>query len=364
MKNFLILRGDYVKKICVAIFWMIYFVFVFSSCTGVNSAENESFEKSEIVKVSFACWNVQTFFDANTCGTEYSDFQKSSLWTSEKYRERVERLCEVMCSLNSDIFVLEEVESVDVVQDITNFLAGTSWSSKKNWNYACFGKNKGTSIGCAVFSKYEVKNCYVHNFDVRVLKNAQPQTRPVLQVSIDVKGKNLDVFVNHWKSKAGGETESEIWRDWQESLLACRVVSRFDSGNNAFVLCGDFNRDAQEFLCDFDGKLGMDKRNLSGQLYTNVVLRNFCNGKFDLVRVYSPWFFKSGKFTTDKGSYFYNESWERIDNVFAFGSLQISGFNVACEGAWAKENGIPYKYLVYNAEGYSDHLPLVCELLF
>ena len=36
---------------------------------------------------------------------------------------------------------------------------------------------------------------------------------------------------------------------------------------------------------------------------------------------------------------------------------------VESEGNLAKEDGSPFRYSVYNGEGYSDHFPLVCSLL-
>ena len=48
--------------------------------------------------------------------------------------------------------------------------------------------------------------------------------RPIMEVNLDVGGRNVILFVNHWKSKSGGEEESEIWRDWQETLLAGRLA--------------------------------------------------------------------------------------------------------------------------------------------
>lgn len=357
------------KKILVRIFCLTVLNCGCFFCLGCNVSQSENPVKSrEIVafdkKVSFACWNAQTFFDAKVDGDEYAEFKKEGRWSAEKYSARLKRLCEVFRDLNPDVFVLEEIESLAVAQDISNFLAGNSWSEKKSWNYVCFARNKNSSIGCAVFSRFALTDLKTHNLDVRVQKKDQPSSRPVMQVCVNVDDKNLILFVNHWKSKAGGSEESEIWRDWQEALLAFCVKSEFEnSGNNAFVLCGDFNRDVTEFVCDFDGAKGISgDSNVGG----NVALRTFdAKGhKSDFVRVFSPWFSKSGNFSTEKGSYFYKENWERIDNVFAFGSLKISNFTPAFEGAWAKENGVPFRYMIYNGEGYSDHLPLICDLLF
>ena len=257
-----------------------------------------------------------------------------------------------MISIDADIFVLEEVESIAVIQDISNYLTNNSWSNSKKWNYACFSRNSGSSIGCAVFSRFPINELKVHNVDVRIYTNDQPSCRPIMQVCLEIDKKELVLFVNHWKSKSGGEVETEIWRDWQEALLGERLVRDFSfSEKNAYVLCGDFNRSVEDFVCNFDRKPECTD--------ANVVLRTFGQGKTDFVCVYSPWF----DFSTEKGSYFYKGSWERIDNIFSFGSLKISGFMVESDGKLAKEDGSPFKYSIYNGEGYSDHFPLVCNLL-
>ena len=123
---------------------------------------------------------------------------------------------------------------------------------------------------------------------------------------------------------------------------------------------GDGMKLAEDFVCDLDSVF-IDSGNSEVYKNTdaNVVLRTFGQGKTDFVCVYSPWF----DFSTEKGSYFYNGNWERIDNIFSFGSLKISEFMVESDGKLVKEDGSPFKYSIYNGEGYSDHFPLVCNLL-
>ena len=99
-------------------------------------------------KVKIANWNVQTFFDANNDGTEYSEFAKSKTWGEEMYKERLKRLCSVIKKLDADIFIMEELENSNVLFDISNFLAG-EWNPRKIYRYACFSKNEGGAIGCA-----------------------------------------------------------------------------------------------------------------------------------------------------------------------------------------------------------------------
>lgn len=351
------------KKFLFCFLGLIIWIFYLGGCSISN--DSTICDSGFSCEVKMVCWNVQTFFDAKIDGNEYSEFKKEESWNSGKYRQRLERLCEVMNSLNADIFVFEEIESLGVVQDISNFLTNGSWLNSKKWNYACFSRNCGSAIGCAVFSRFPIKELTVHNVDVRIYANEQPSSRPIMQVCLEIDKKDLVLFVNHWKSKSGGEVETEIWRDWQEALLGERLVRDFSfSGKNAYILCGDFNRSAEDFVCDFEG--AFIESEIGGKFEcadANVVLRTFGQGKSEFVCVYSPWFGKSGGFKTEKGSYFYKGSWERIDNIFSFGSLKISGFMVESEGNLAKEDGSPFRYSVYNGEGYSDHFPLVCSLL-
>lgn len=317
---------------------------------GGNSGKDSGSSKRAAV-VSVACWNAQTFFDAEVDGTEYSDFKNYTKWSREKYLMRLGRLCQVMTALNADVFVLEEIENEAVVQDIANQLAGKAWSKKNNWNYATFAKIEGASIGCAVFSKYPLENGRVHCLDIRTQKDEQPQSRPILQVCVDVDGRNLNVVANHWKSKSGGEEETEIWREWQE-LVCQNAIEKIDfyDREGAIVVCGDFNRDAADFITDFSEHKGN----------FNTVFR----GAQGNSRLNNTWFNKVGVAANEKGSYFFQGQWERIDNIFVHGEVQVSAFAPKYQGDWADVNGIPKGYKIYSGEGFSDHLPLMCYLEF
>lgn len=69
-----------------AVLWILFLPF-FACCDSGKS------------EVKIANWNVQTFFDANNDGTEYSEFAKSKTWGEEMYKERLKRLCSVIKNL-------------------------------------------------------------------------------------------------------------------------------------------------------------------------------------------------------------------------------------------------------------------------
>ena len=191
----------------------LFFTALIFSCNVLSSQEVIKDSKTTVI-----CWNLQTFFDSVTDGTEYDEFKgKKSTWTTEKYQERINVLCDFIETQDADIYAFVELENADILQDISNKLASKSIKGGK-YKYACFGKNQGGVFGCGVISKYPLENIKLHNIDFRIDKN-QPELRPILEVTAYTKWeKSFSLFVCHWKSKSGGEKETDIWRDLQESL--------------------------------------------------------------------------------------------------------------------------------------------------
>ena len=299
---------------------VVFLIFcVFNSCSE-NTLKAES--------ISICNWNVQTFFDAHKTGTEYSEFLKNENWNSTAYEARLKRLCNCIKLLDADVFVLEEIENEGILYDIANALAGYSWNQKKNWTYACFAKCKDQAIGCAVLSRFELKNFSVHELYVQTEKEAQPMLRPIIKVTVCKGQKDLELFVNHWKSKSGGEEETQVWRNWQETQL----MSLLEQTCSPFLCSGDFNQKTEEFsyLTDF---------------------------------TFSPWIIDNDIYRS-QGTYYYNGAFEQIDHFFADKNLQITQFEPATNGPWCNENNIPISFKIYSGSGYSDHLPIKCKVDF
>jgi endonuclease/exonuclease/phosphatase family metal-dependent hydrolase len=291
---------------------------------------------------SLASWNVQTFFDGETDGCEYNDFKGAkSAWNREKYRDRLTRLCEALGILNADVVALEELENEGVVQDITNELTGRL-ARDKLYPYVCFAKKPGSAIGCAVLSRFPITGVTVHQTDWRErVDPIAPDMRPVMEVVI-APGKGLPpvrLFVNHWKSKSGGEAGAAFWQSRQEGVLARRIALAQGDG---VVACGDFNRTIGEFT------LGDDRR---------VELR----GDFGPPVMCEAGWLMPGVIERDGGSYFYQNAWETIDHVFTAGAAALQSFSAPRDGPWARETDsgvIPYRYVMTSGKGYSDHLPV------
>lgn len=334
--------------------FLFYFVFVLvlitSGCHLQSCETKDNYQENALVSV--VNWNVQTFFDAQTTGGEYSEFQSMTRWSRDKYVERLKRLVEVMETLDADVFIFEEIENKGILYDIFNQLSNRSWNLKNNWTYGSFTGDDNECIGIGILSKYPIENVSIHKLDIRSQKVKQPSSRPLLQATIIVGEKRLKILANHWKSKSGGEESSEIWRDWQESVLSKTLQSLPENEN--YLICGDFNRDILDFCTDFSS----GKENILFRSYSILQKKN------STVTVYSPWFNNDGTLITDKGTYYYQKNWERIDNFFTYGKAGITTFTEKAEAPWADENGIPVNYKINSGEGYSDHLPIMaCVIL-
>ncbi len=348
-------------KIPILLFVLMLCILFFGcGCSNLfdTSSGAFSFRKAEKNDLTIVSWNLQTFFDASTSGNEYEDFiGKKSKWTEEKYKERLEKLCSYMKSMNADIFCFMEVENMAVIQDIANTLQ--TGVSRMSWPYALFAKEDDASLGCAVFSRYEPESLHTHGIDYKAAIQTeafsgfsagepltQPSMRPLMEIrfslapSLSDAGRKLALFVAHWKSKSGGAKESEVWRNCQEAVLAERIEKALSEGYSV-TACGDFNRELSEFQYSrSDGCIDL-------------------RGAFSTVTVSSPWFSAS-----DSGSYFYQNEWSRIDHFFFAGNVSCTSFKAFDEGEHVTSGGIPYSYDVWTGKGYSDHLPLTCQICF
>lgn len=331
-----------------SVLWKLQLIFVsavvfaagFAACKTDLRIDEGSSENGR--GVTLCTWNLQTFFDSVKDGSEYTEFVKSENWNKDAYITRLVRLTEMMKIVDADVFVFEEIENAAVIQDISNQLAGKAWNPKYNWSYACFSRSPGSSIGCGVISRFPLIAMKNHSLDVRT-GESQPSMRPLLEVTVEANGRNFTLFVNHWKSKSGGDVETEIWRDWQESLLGKKI-----EGACRVVCAGDFNRDIDDFY----------------QSNNQVVLRVSDFGGLWECNVDNPWISEDGKPSFETGSYVFKNQWERIDHIMTYGDIYQEGFHPLAQDPWCDEKKYPVPYKVYTGYGYSDHLPLWTRLIF
>ena len=293
---------------------------------------------------SLATYNVQCFFDSVTDGTEYSDFSGTkSKWNEEKYIRRLKKLSAVIKDIDADILALQEIENEDVMRDIVNYL-----SMDKPYKYCAFAKEYGGVFGCGVLSRYpitSVQSAQVQFFSTD--SRYEVELRPQLKVFISLnklKTPDLCLFVVHWKSKnSKTHIQTAGFRRMQENLLASSI-STVPAEIPLIAAVGDFNQDVSEF-----------------EWYENGTI--LLQGFKEKTQVFTPWFLSEN--FEDTGSYYYQDKWEKIDNIFLCKPLDSSilqDFSTISDGTHTDENGIPIPYKVYSDYGWSDHLPLKAKL--
>ena len=329
--------------------WTVVLVLLFFSCE-LEDRDAGSVAASGENQLYVVSWNVQTFFDAQTSGLEYAEFRGSkSIWSQQLYEHRLERLLDAIEQIDADILVLQEIENMAVMYDISNGLAGRLRGSD-SYGWMSFEVEEGSAIGCGVFSRFPLGQKRVHQVDYRT-HGEQPQLRPLLEVEVLLEeGENpqvVNLFVCHWKSKSSGEEEAAFWQAQQEALLDWqlrRVLSGSTGTGSGAIICGDFNRELTEFTT-------------LGKASEKVMLGS--------VEAVSGWLHEN---TTSEGSYWYQQQWERIDHVFTVGNLEILHFEALSGGPWVQldESGnlIPFRYALWKDEGYSDHLPVACMISY
>ena len=319
------------------IFLSVTFLFFLLLCTSCDNGF--SFDAGN-KKVHVVSWNVQTFFDGVTSGNEYSEFKGSkSKWNEDLYNRRLNDLCSAIQEINPDILVLQEIENEGVMYDISNRLTGFQ-NSKNSYQWMAFRKSPDSSIGCGVFSRIPIKNVLHHQVDCRIY-GEQPSLRPLMEVALswdEKSGKEVSLFICHWKSKYGGKEVAAKWQQQQGELLGWRLAELEKIGKANAIICGDFNCGIEEFI--------PYEKDLEKVYIGNIAVK-------------SGWLLET---TVSKGSYWYKDTWEKIDHIFSFGNVNIKDFTTIESDLWTElhESGeiIPHRYSVWKGNGFSDHLPV------
>jgi endonuclease/exonuclease/phosphatase family metal-dependent hydrolase len=98
-------------------------------------------------------------------------------------------------------------------------------------------------IDVAVLSRYPIKSVQSHRNERNASNSAWLFSRDCLVAEIDVDGKQLIVYVNHFKSMMGGRVETHGRRKEQAERVAAILDKRWQANGyeGNFVVLGDFN---------------------------------------------------------------------------------------------------------------------------
>jgi endonuclease/exonuclease/phosphatase family metal-dependent hydrolase len=308
--------------------------------------------------IKIAEYNVENLFDLQRSGYEYKEYipNTKANWNLKTYRIKLEHTARVIKDLDADIVALCEVESLIALKDLRKVL------QQKGVYYKYFGiaNQKKTTVKVAYLSK--IKPIYTKEIWV----GRSYKYRNILEV----KFKDFYLFINHWKSKSGGESH----RIKSAKALKKRLESIGYDKN--FILTGDFNSDYEEYkkfvrkrrLNDTNGKTGI---NHILNTYTTTTQAKDAHLQGDAL--YNLWYDLPQE---QRWNYIHRGKKENLDSIIISAPvLQRGGFDYVYNSFGVLKKGyLFYKkrinkwYMRYSnkgarhmGKGYSDHLPIYAK---
>jgi endonuclease/exonuclease/phosphatase family metal-dependent hydrolase len=330
-----------------------------------------------------ATWNIQALFDGVETGVEYDEYLESAGWTEEKYTARINSLSQAISQIATtipDILALQETENSRVLEELAKGAL-----SKYGYRWTFFANNPGASLGIGVLSRFPFEETRVHS----ITWDAETTPRPILEVRIQPGNNPLVLFICHWKSKLGGDHETESLRRASARVILRRIREiRDDYEDMPIIVMGDLNENHDEFyrqagsiicallpddpkaaeLAGFspDGEAtDAGQRNIQGDFLVLSKKKPPVSGYFypGTSVLYSPW----GNELQD-GSYYYKNAWETIDHflltesLFDAGGWEFDSSWVVKKEPFVNSQGYPNTYNPRTGNGLSDHLPLMLIL--
>ena len=305
-----------------------------------------------------ASYNVENLFDANFQGSEYEEYIPGKHnWNRRMVEIKLNHTAEVICDLDADILGLQEVENSDIFRQLIAKLKRVGCP----YRYSAITHKKGAPIQVALLSRYPIKR----EHDIQV--SYSPNVRNILEVEVEVQGKTLTLFVNHWKSKAYKGYESK--RIKYAKALQARIA-KLSSGKE-YIILGDFNSDYNAYLTledklnDTQGRTAFNDvlhTKVDAHLVDEVMIQKAKRGIH-----YSLWLeLPSGQ----RWSHKYYGKKSSLDQIVVhqkmFDGKGIDYVNNSFKVYKANYlftkrgyiNRWRYKHGKHMAKGYSDHLPI------
>ncbi len=277
-------------------------------------------------------------------------------WNTERLNTKLNNIARALISIDSTnlpgMIGLAEVENIGVLRDLIN----NTGMKRGKYEAILEEGNDQRGIDVALIYRKEALHCLGH---WSIPSATSFKTRSVLYVKFANKGKDtLHIFVNHWKSRSGGSSETEPQRLENANVLKHLTDSVLSRNTGAkIIIMGDFNDEP-------------NNKSLSEALNAMKPVKNAIpSGLYNLMY---------DRFLAGEGTLFYKD-WDLFDQFIVSGNLLI--------GKRGKKPGIepPYAFifkpdflLFKNKDGvmipnrtasskeyyggFSDHLPVYVSL--
>jgi len=288
-------------------------------------------------------YNVENLFDTIDGSNDDAEFLPNgkNTWNAERYNEKLKHINQVIDQWENPLLIgLCEIENATVVRDIMRA------SSKIN-NYGLVHYESPDERGIDVALVYDSSSLTMVESGYLRFKLPTDETHPtrdILWAKFALDNDTLIAMINHWPSRSGGQTESEVNRIAAATRARLFIDSILTVNKDAKII---FMGDLNDYPRDSAPKLIAEK--LNPQI-TSI----------------------SGEFG---GSYNYKGEWDVLDHILISNGLNFKkGISIVensgCIHSYDflleeyKGSIVPFrtyagtKYL----GGYSDHFPVSVEI--
>jgi hypothetical protein len=358
---------------------LIVVLFVLSSIFGANA------QQKKYIMHTVAFYNFENLFDTINNPNNDEEWLPKGLqrWTSDKYKQKLENLSKVLMQIGTNDKQKEaptliggsEIENRNVLEDLVkqpNIL-------KDDYGIVHFDSpdKRGIDVALLYKKKYfkptsfvnipliiyrgnnnekekETEEDKVDKDKIEVTNDNRVYTRDILLVTGFLEGEEINILVNHWPSRSGGEKKSSPFREAAGRLAKKVMDSVYKVNPNAkIILMGDLN----------DGSYNKSVKVGIGAKLKKSEVQQF--------GVYNPFeqMFKDGNATL-----FYRDSGDIFDQIMVsetFIKPDFSTFQYWKAGIYNKPfmitkfgryAGYPLRHSE-NEIGYSDHFPVYIYLV-
>lgn len=326
-------------------------------------------QNSKTYKVNtIAFYNLENLFDTQNDPITFDDDRTpegKDHWTKEIYQDKLKNMAKVIAEIGADvsgttpaIIGVCEVENRTVLEDLVN----QKPLIKKDYGIIHFNSPDRRGIDVALLYKkklftptsYKAKELLIYDDND---ESKRVFTRDQLIVSGILDGDKINLIVNHWPSRRGGEKRSRSKRIKAAKLNRQIIDSLFSEDPYAKIITmGDFNDDPTSPSIKKYLKAQQKKEGLS--------IKELYNPMEDIA--------KKGL-----GSLAYRDNWNLFDQIIISTELtkkEFSSYRFYKAGIYNKTylvnahgryKGYPYRSYAEGryTGGYSDHFPVYIYLI-
>ena len=362
---------------------IIFSILFVAIATNTSKAQ----EKKYIVH-TVAFYNFENFFDTIKGTNNDEDWlpNGSQRWNSKKYKQKLFNLSKVLMQIGTNDKQKEpptfiggsEIENRGVLEDLVK---------QPNLEYGDYGivhfdspDKRGIDVALLYRKKYFKPTSFINiplliyrgnegntikkdietdedktdNDKIEITTNKRVFTRDILLVTGFLDGEEINIMVNHWPSRSGGEKKSSPFREAAGRLDRKIMDSIYKVNPNAKIICmGDLN----------DGAYNKSVKEGVGAKLKKSEVKQF--------GVYNPFeqMAKEGNATL-----FYRDAGDIFDQIMVSETLiknDYSSFRYWKAGIYNKPfmiqttgqyKGYPLRHQA-NEVGFSDHFPVYIYLI-